>query len=1005
MEAIKNRLKDYKKKLTSEKLFISFIPILLGIDYENEKNCLISNYEEIKTILDLKEENIYKYLYFNKKKIHGINGILYEEEEVINVDFEIEKTMIFYFYLNLLINDNETIVNYLYSNKFINEITNLQKKIRDTIYKKIIISKIIIDLIYNYKQSDNYKEEEEEILNEIENENKAVMGDNFKPPKKIGLEEIYIEIIKSLIKSKKFDNYEETYQIISELELENIIITKTMFDNLNNILNSEECKYYIINNIEDLLNQKKTNFYYILLKYILKNTIYIYNIESLNKTRKIILELIKNKKDNIYNEIINSDFKDKIEYIIETFTDSKYYYEKYENSLNNIKDITNEKNTKTNTKDDSSEYFNNSSYMNNQNQINKSLGIPSFISQNSIEEKTNENNALKDKIYYQILTKSSFTFQINNKGEPYFIYNDKYKDKKIEFDELKTITINEEKEKKSFDKFLQFFEDFQNVYKKRITDKINDLKINLEFNQDIKSKEKNNLYYINLKYIIEEYEIEENEENILNINDLNMADGINNLINNLIEKIKDNEFYVKQKSKETSKTTKEKSNSSSIRSIPYIDRTIISKKETTSYDNSKLIEDLLKKDNKYKILKIKKIIGEHNKPAEIIIETKKGILISGSIDEILYLYNSNKEFKEKIDLNSQNQNAQNNNIDPENERYKIKWALNIYEKKTNNENSEELLICTKSGLLSLDINENRDQNNPYTIINNKTCSSYFELDNNNFLIGGEDGITLISNDGDAQKEKILYDKPIRGGIEIEGNIIAFTSNSTLPNGNDTLILYDKKNHKIIEEIKDDYSFTISTNSLSTMEAKDIFILLCGCKKYNKKNNYKNGILLIDLYKVNNDDKYFLETGDFEVYCFCPISYIINDNKDIYYTDYFLAGGFSNKKNEGMVKLYKLKKNEKNNIIIEFMQDIIFKEEELEFKNNIKENNLNSIRDKNKKYYFSGFERNVSCITQSKINGDLYITCWDGKVFLFEQPNIGYYLDWDKLEKEENQNKT
>ena len=491
MEAIKNRLKDYKKKLTSEKLFISFIPILLGIDYENEKNCLISNYEEIKNILDLKEENIYKYLYFNKKKIHGINGILYEEEEVINVDFEIEKTMIFYFYLNLLINDNETIVNYLYSNKFINEITNLQKKIRDTIYKKIIISKIIIDLIYNYKQSDNYKEEEEEILNEIENEN--------------------------LIKSKKFDNYEETYKIISELELENIIITKTMFGGLNNILNSEECKYYIINNIEDLLNQKKTNFYYILLKYILKNTIYIYNIESLNKTRKIILELIKNKKDNIYNEIINSDFKDKIEYIIETFTDSKYYYEKYENSLNNIKDITNEKNTKTNTKDDSSEYFNNSSYMNNQNQINKSLGIPSFISQNSIEEKTNENNALKDKIYYQILTKSSFTFQINNKGEPYFIYNDKYKDKKIEFDELKTIIINEEKEKKSFDKFLQFFEDFQNVYKKRITDKINDLKINLEFNQDIKSKEIKNLYYINLRYIIEEYKIEENEENILNI--------------------------------------------------------------------------------------------------------------------------------------------------------------------------------------------------------------------------------------------------------------------------------------------------------------------------------------------------------------------------------------------------------------------------------------------------------------------------------------------------------
>ncbi len=64
------------------------------------------------------------------------------------------------FYLNLLINDNKAIVNYSYSIDLINEITNLQKKISDTIYKKIIISKIIIDLIYNYKQSDNYKEEE-----------------------------------------------------------------------------------------------------------------------------------------------------------------------------------------------------------------------------------------------------------------------------------------------------------------------------------------------------------------------------------------------------------------------------------------------------------------------------------------------------------------------------------------------------------------------------------------------------------------------------------------------------------------------------------------------------------------------------------------------------------------------------------------------------------------------------------------------------------------------------
>ncbi len=36
--------------------------------------------------------------------------------------------MIFYFYLNLLINDNKTIVNYSYSIDFIKEIKNFQKK-------------------------------------------------------------------------------------------------------------------------------------------------------------------------------------------------------------------------------------------------------------------------------------------------------------------------------------------------------------------------------------------------------------------------------------------------------------------------------------------------------------------------------------------------------------------------------------------------------------------------------------------------------------------------------------------------------------------------------------------------------------------------------------------------------------------------------------------------------------------------------------------------------------
>ena len=137
MESIKEKLKNYKEKLKSEKLIISFLDILLGnIDYENEQNPLIkliSNHEEIKNIFNLKDEIIYKYLYFNRKKIHEI---LYDEEEVIHVDFKIEKTMIFYFYLNLLINDNTTIVNYSYSIDFIKEIKDFQKNNNDNIYIK-----------------------------------------------------------------------------------------------------------------------------------------------------------------------------------------------------------------------------------------------------------------------------------------------------------------------------------------------------------------------------------------------------------------------------------------------------------------------------------------------------------------------------------------------------------------------------------------------------------------------------------------------------------------------------------------------------------------------------------------------------------------------------------------------------------------------------------------------------------------------------------------------------
>ena len=50
-------------------------------------------------------------------------------------------------------------------------------------------------------------------------------------------------------------------------------------------------------------------------------------------------------------------------------------------------------------------------------------------------------------------------------------------------------------------------------------------------------------------------------------------------------------------------------------------------------------------------------------------------------------------------------------------------------------------------------------------------------------------------------------------------------------------------------------------------------MLCACKQYLK--NQKNGILVvnIEIEKNNKDINFnhiFYETGNFEVYCFCPI---------------------------------------------------------------------------------------------------------------------------------------
>ena len=280
---------------------------------------LLSNYNDILEILKFKSLEGIKNIYFYRE---NIDNILYDEEKSIiiechdnnnNNDNNINLSYIFY--LSLLIDENRNVINYLYSFDYIRNIynDNINNNANNK-YKLIMIFKIIIQLINNYRNTDLYDEEREEKelnekeLNEIEEESKRKIKENIKHINskidvkneiiKKKIDQIYIDIIKSLIIDGKLEQYKFIENIIKQLEFDNINITKLMFEEISKILNSNEnnIKEYIILQEKDLYVEKKINFYFILLKYIFKNSIFIYHIPILLKTRKLILNTLKSNK-------------------------------------------------------------------------------------------------------------------------------------------------------------------------------------------------------------------------------------------------------------------------------------------------------------------------------------------------------------------------------------------------------------------------------------------------------------------------------------------------------------------------------------------------------------------------------------------------------------------------------------------------------------------------------------------------------------------------------------
>ena len=175
-------------------------------------------------------------------------------------------------------------------------------------------------------------------------------------------------------------------------------------------------------------------------------------------------------------------------------------------------------------------------------------------------------------------------------------------------------------------------------------------------------------------------------------------------------------------------------------------------------------------------------------------------------------------------------------------------------------------------------------------------------------------------------------------IQINEETKAFTSNSLYRIGKDIIAFYNTKTNAI-QKIIEGYPFTKISKSWAfiAIRSKKYLIINCGIMSAKQKN----GILLIDLDILNKSDnendyefiKFFETENEFFYESVCHLHNIdanseVKNNLNITNStsniisniEYVLIGGLDLEKREGVVKLFRIKIEEK--IILEFLNDII-----------------------------------------------------------------------------------
>ena len=919
--------------------------------FSSQKN-LLSNMDELNFFLE--NGNIIIFVLYFYKTI--IARILYDNDEVIYIkNSYINKSNISdYFFISLLIKEDPNIINYTYSKDIINDLKKLllknepEKKI-----SKIIISKIGIDLLNNYKNTDNYDESESEELINMEKEFYNIIKNNINESnfnlnytiteiisEKIDL--IYIGIILNLIKQRKMENYEYTLDVLKQMDFENIKLTKNMIDKLNELFEDKNIlNYYQIRKPIDLSNETKINFYYFLLKYILKDdSLLIYQNALLINTKRSIIEMIKT------NKITMNNLDEKSNTIINNLVGSNYYIDLQYKKYTNIQKSNNECITNDIT------YTSNivSNYISDNHLI--------LYNNNEDLKDIKDNMTLSDyeEFMKKILNNSSFLIKSDEeKKMSISILNEK--------DEIQRKTIKRKRKIKkiendfnnlllNFKKFIDFISNAKEEIEKKFNKDYN-LIIKMKFNQeDINNS--NGIYNITCIYIY----FPLNEEKLSSFVDENiLVNGPNQGFPFLINEINDYNYSKIKYNKylDINKVIKEKES---------IEEEIRKKEKG---ENIFSIFDIVNSEevSEYKIIRFKKIIAIHSNSVDYLYKLSNGYYISGGNQREVFIYDQNFN---KIEV------------------YLKHKPIGICEIKYHDNKNILKIIAYSYECLSLISYETYKNNRPLIQIYTISASHLLQIDRNKYVINNVKS-GYISDDFSVENNfKKIFKYTYYAGIKINEKLSAFTSNRIMPNGKDRLIIYNIISNDIVYELEG-YSFSLSQNSLLLIKIENSLnkdkILICACKKYSSYQ--KNGILLVNTIIDDNQDIFdgFYETYNFEPYCLSQIllvnkSYENNKKSSkIYDTNYFFVGGFDQEKGIGAIKLYKINfEYQVYNTTISFIQDIIFDE------------------DKN----FEGFDGPITSIIQTNDTGNFLISCYNGYVYLFSPANLNYFLFYDDIKE-------